>query len=71
MARTTFSGPVASTAGFEGDVTGTVDTGGEALVLATPTDYEGGESLTADAYITFTGQDGETYYIPVSTSAPA
>jgi hypothetical protein len=67
MARTTFSGPVASTAGFEG----TIDTAGEALVLATPTAYGEGESLTADAYITFTGQDGSTYYIPVSTSAPA
>ena len=67
MARTTFSGPVASTGGFEG----TVDTQGGVLTLATPTDFATGESLTADAYITFTGQDGNTYYLPVSTTAPA
>jgi len=67
MASTTFSGPVTSTNGF----VGTLNTSGGVLTLATPTSYATGESLTADAYLTFTGQDGSTYYIPVSTSAPA
>jgi hypothetical protein len=67
MAQTRFSGPVKSDNGFEG----TLDTQGAVLTLATPTDYATGESLTADAYLTFTGQDGNTYYIPVSTTAPA
>ena len=34
MARTTFSGPVASTAGFEGDVTGSVDASAGTLEVA-------------------------------------
>lgn len=67
MAQTRFSGPVASDNGF----IGTLNTSGGVLTLATPTDYATGESLTADAYLTFTGQDGNTYYIPVSTTAPA
>ena len=67
MARTTFSGPVASDNGFEG----AINTVGGVITLSTPTDFATGESLTADAYITFKGQDGNTYYLPVSTTAPA
>ena len=67
MARTTFSGPVASDNGF----IGAINTSGGVITLSTPTAYATGTSLTADAYITFKGQDGSTYYLPVSTSAPA
>lgn len=67
MAQTRFSGPVASDNGF----IGTLNTSGGVLTLATPTSYATGTSLTADAYLTFVGQDGNTYYLPVSSSAPA
>lgn len=67
MAQTRFSGPVASDNGF----IGTLNTSGGVLTLATPTAYATGTSLTATRYITFTGQDGNTYYIPVSAAAPA
>lgn len=62
MGQTTFSGPVKSENGF--------DTNGTPLVTATPTTL-GATTLTINAYITIVGQDGNTYYVPVATGAPA
>ena len=65
MAQTSFTGPVVSQNGFEG----AVDTGGEPLVLATPTAAANASNFTATSYVTMVGQNGTTYYIPVRTAA--
>jgi hypothetical protein len=62
MAKTTFSGPVVSKNGF--------DTEGAPLKLATPVGL-GTDTLAVDSYITILGQDGNVYYIPVSSAPPA
>lgn len=62
MAQTTFSGPVKSENGF--------DTNGTPIVTATPTSL-GALTLTVNSYITIVGQDGNTYYVPVASGAPA
>lgn len=78
MASTTFSGPVTSTNGFVGAVTGNV-TGNVAgsvnlgaagtLTTATPTTATTPASFSAAKFITIVGQDGTTYYVPVATAA--
>ena len=67
MARTTFSGPVAATAGFEGDITGAINptevmaagagvTGGTGTVYETSVVRTGG-LITTQIYIDLTGLD--------------
>jgi hypothetical protein len=74
MARTSFTGPVKSTNGFEGNVVGAVagsvnlgTTG--TLTTATPTDAAVAANFSATKYITIVGQDGNTYYVPVAAAA--
>ena len=77
MASTTFSGPVTSTNGFVGAVTGnvtgnvvgSVDLGASGtLTTATPTAATTPASFSADRYISIVGQNGTTYYIPVANA---
>ena len=73
MANTTFTGPVISNNGFEGDVTGditgSVDLGASGtLTTATPTAAATAGNFSADNYIAIVGQDGTTYYIPVANA---
>ena len=69
MANTTFTGPVISTNGFQGDVAGSVDLGASGtLTTATPTAAATPASFSADNYIAIVGQDGTTYYIPVANA---
>ena len=74
MSRTTFSGPVKSDNGFEGNITGTVagsvnlgTTG--TLTTATPTAATTAGDFSATKYITIKGQDGNTYYVPCAAAA--
>lgn len=70
MASTTFSGPVTSTNGFVGSVTGSVNLGASGtLTTATPTAATTPASFSAARYITIVGQNGTTYYVPVATAA--
>ena len=70
MASTTFSGPVTSTNGFVGSVSGSVNLGASGtLTTATPTTATTPASFSAARYITIVGQNGTTYYIPVATAA--
>jgi len=69
MANTTFTGPVISNNGFEGDVTcsvGLVASG--TLTTANPTAATTPASFSATNYIAIVGQDGTTYYIPVAAA---
>jgi len=73
MSRTTFSGPVKSDNGFEGNLTGnvsgSVDLGASGtLTTANPTAAATPASFSAAAYITIVGQNGTTYYIPVANA---
>ena len=77
MASTTFSGPVTSTNGFVGAVTGnvtgnvvgSVDLGASGtLTTANPTAATTPASFSADRYISIVGQNGTTYYIPVANA---
>ena len=77
MGTTTFSGPVVSDNGFEGDfvgnvtgdLEGSVDLGASGtLTTATPSAATTSASFSADKYITIIGQDGNTYYVPVASA---
>ena len=73
MANTTFTGPVISNNGFQGDVTGdvtgSVDLGASGtLTTATPTAATTPASFSATNYIAIVGQNGTTYYIPVAAA---
>ena len=81
MARTTFSGPVKSDNGFEGNivgnvtgnvvgnVVGSVNLGASGtLTTANPTAATTPASFSAARYIAIIGQNGTTYYIPVANA---
>lgn len=73
MSRTTFSGPVKSDNGFEGNITGnvagSVNLGASGtLTTATPTAASTPASFSADRYIAIVGQNGTTYYVPVANA---
>ena len=69
MANTTFTGPVISNNGFEGDVTGSVDLGASGtLTTANPTAADTAGNFSATNYIAIVGQNGTTYYIPVAAA---
>lgn len=73
MARTTFSGPVKSDNGFEGNVVGnvagSVNLGASGtLTTANPTAATTPASFSADRYIAIVGQNGTTYYVPVANA---
>jgi hypothetical protein len=69
MSRTTFSGPVKSDNGFEGNVVGSVNLGASGtLTTANPTAATTPASFSADRYIAIVGQNGTTYYVPVANA---
>ena len=69
MARTTFSGPVASTNGFEGNVTAVNATITNTLTLATPATASNAAAFSATRVVAIKGADGNTYYVAAAAAS--